>query len=45
MSKSRPRTLVFSMQHHLEVLYKVFSNYAHMVKRGPARGAHLFHIE
>ena len=36
-----PRALIFSMEHHIVVLYQVFSNYAPGAKNGPLRG-HMF---
>ena len=46
LSKSRgPRTLIFGMNHHLNVLYKDCSNYAPRVKIGPTPGFISFRID
>ena len=41
----RPKVLIFSMLHHLMVLYENCSNYAPGVKCGPICGFHTFNID
>ena len=40
---TRPRALIFSMQHHLMDLYQICSNYAPRAINRPARGSHVLH--
>ena len=39
---TRPRALIFGMEHHLVNLYQVFSNYRPGAKNGPSPGVTCF---
>ena len=40
---TKPRALIFGMQHHLVDLYQVCSNYSRGAKNGSFRGSHVLH--
>ena len=40
---TRPRALIFGMEHRLVNLYQVCSNYIPGAKNGPPRGLHILH--